>query len=87
MKAAPPSWRVAIDADAGCLEAFEQAEEALAGDREGVAHAGGAQRIGDEPPDGARAGWFGGLGVGRVCANGLLGRVCAMGSGAATSSS
>ena len=43
------------DADPGALEGIEQAEERLARDREGVADAGRAQRVGDEPADGPRA--------------------------------
>ena len=42
------------DADAGGLEALEQAEEALARDGEGLADAGGAKRVGEEPADGPR---------------------------------
>ena len=55
------------DADTGITERVEEAEERFAGDREGVADAGAAQRVGNEAPDGARAlggGGFGGGGFG-----------------------
>ena len=42
------------DPDPGRVEALEQAEEALAGHGEGVADAGGAKGVRDEPADGAR---------------------------------
>ena len=44
------------DADPGGLEGVEQAEERLAGHGEGVADAGRAERVGDEPADGPRSG-------------------------------
>ncbi len=44
------------DPDPGGLEPFEQAEEALARDGEGIPDAGGAQGVGDEPTDGSRPG-------------------------------
>ena len=44
------------DADAGVAEGVEEAEERLAGHREGVADAGAAQGVGDEAPDGPRPG-------------------------------
>ena len=46
------------DPDAGALEGVEQAEERFARDGERVAHAGGPQRVGDEPTDGPRTGRF-----------------------------
>ena len=60
------------DADAGGLESFQETEEALARHGEGVANPGGAKGIGDESPDGPRAG-LGRLGrrlVGRGLARG-----------------
>ena len=44
------------DPDPGVAERVEQAEERLARNGERVAHAGGPQGVGDEPPDGPRAG-------------------------------
>ena len=44
------------DPDPGALERVEQPEERLARDGERVADAGRAQRVGDEPADGPRAG-------------------------------
>ena len=44
------------DADAGPFERVEEAEEGLAGHREGVPDAGRPERVGDEPADGPRPG-------------------------------
>ena len=64
------------DPDAGVTEGVEQAEERLAGHGEGVADAGGAQRVGDEPTHGP--GTDGGLDFGR---GGVLGRIGVLGHG------
>ena len=65
MNAAAPSWRVATTRMPAAFERVEQAEEGLAGHGEGVPDAGRAERVGDEPADGPRAGVDDRLEVGR----------------------
>jgi hypothetical protein len=70
------------DPDPGVAQAVEQAEERLAGHREGVADPSRAQGIGHEPAHGPRPGVFGLEGGGRIGLgrpDGLVGRLDRLG--------